>query len=79
MTRRFSTTDRVASNARDGVATSREVAEYVGTTESQLARLRYVGQGPSYIRTPGGRTIRSRWSDVDAWLDAGRIQTDNGG
>lgn len=75
MARRTTGTDYFPCKSRDGVANSREVAEYLGTTESQLARLRYFGQGPAYIRTPGGRTIRYRWSDVDEWLDAGRIQT----
>lgn len=79
MTRRTHATDATVSNApRTGVATSREVADFLRTTEAQLARLRWVGTGPNYIRTPGGRTIRYRWVDVDAWLDAGRVQTDNG-
>jgi hypothetical protein len=79
MTHRTRTTDRTASNTRGDLATSREVAKYLDTTEAQLTRLRYTNQGPVYIRTPGGRTIRYRWYDVDAWLDAGRVQTDNGG
>lgn len=79
MTPRTRTTDDTASNTRTGVATSGEVAEYLKTTEVSLAGLRYKKQGPPYIRTPGGRTIRYRWEDVDAWLDGGRVQTDNGG
>lgn len=79
MTRRTPTADRATSNAREGVTDSRGAAEYIGTTEAQLAGLRYRNLGPTYIRTPGGRTIRYRWSDIDAWLDAGRVQTDNSG
>jgi hypothetical protein len=78
-TRTADRADRAASNTRDGVTDSRGAAEYIGTTEAQLATLRYRNAGPVYIRTPGGRTIRYRWSDIDAWLDAGRVETDNGG
>ena len=46
MTRRTRTTDDTASNTRTGVATSREVAEYLKTTEVSLAGLRYKKQGP---------------------------------
>ncbi len=80
MTQRTHVTDATVSNTpRTGVATSREVADFLRTTEAQLARLRWAGTGPSYIRTPGGRTIRYRWEDVDRWLDAGKVETGNGG
>jgi hypothetical protein len=79
MTKRTHATELTDSNTRDGVTDSRGAAECIGTTEAQLAGLRYRNAGPVYIRTPGGRTIRYRWSDIDAWLDAGRVQPDNGG
>ena len=60
MTHRTHTIDGTPRTARTGLANSREVADYLGTTEAQLARLRWVGTGPTYIRTPGGRTIRYR-------------------
>ena len=79
MTRRTPAADRATSNAREGVTDSRGAAKYIRTTEAQLAALRYKKLGPAFIRTPGGRSIRYRWSDIDAWLDAGRVQTDNSG
>lgn len=70
--------NNTASNTdRSGVATSREVAEYLGVTEVSMAGLRYKNSGPPYIRVPGGRAIRYRWEDVESWLDAGRVETDN--
>lgn len=44
-----------------------ELAEYLGTSTQQLARMRVNGTGPRYIRA--GRSVRYRWSDVQAWLD----------
>ena len=79
MTRRDRNADSATRNAHEGVTDSRGAAEYIGTTEAQLAGLRYRNLGPTYIRTPGGRTIRYRWTDIDSWLDAGRVQTDNSG
>ena len=52
MTERTPTTDAPS----DYVATSREVAKFLKTTEVSLAGLRYKGLGPAYIRIPGGRS-----------------------
>lgn len=79
MTKRTRATDNAASNARDDLTDSRGAAKYLSTTPAQLAGLRYRNVGPAYIRTPGGRTIRYRFSDLDAWLEAGKVQTDNSG
>ena len=46
-----------------------EVAAYVGLTPEQMKQLRYLGEGPRFIRVTG-RQIRYRWEDVDAWLDS---------
>lgn len=52
------------------LATSKEVAEYLGITTNALAKLRMEdGAGPQFIRT-GAKTIRYRWEDVHAWVDA---------
>ena len=55
-------------NSRTGLAKAAAVADYLGTTIAQLARLRWEGKGPTYVRL--GRSIRYRWSDVDAWVEA---------
>ena len=48
---------------RTGLAKAVEVAEFLRTTTGQLARLRFEGRGPRYIRL-NGRTIRYSWDDV---------------
>ncbi|GAA2811252.1 helix-turn-helix transcriptional regulator [Mycolicibacterium pallens] len=54
-----------------GLAKADEVAAFLRTTQNQLARLRYEGHGPQYIKL--GRSIRYRWKDVQAWVD-GNVQ-----
>lgn len=50
------------------LASSKEIADYLGITENNLARIRMEGNGPEFIRV-GHRNIRYRWSAVEAWLD----------
>ena len=52
-----------------GLAKAKAVAEYLGTTEHYLTRLRYEKRGPRYVRMAGGRNIRYRWADVLAWVE----------
>lgn len=59
-----------------GLATAREVADYLRTTTNQLNRLRYEGQGPRYIKL--GRSVRYRWDDVHSWVDA-NVRTSSAG
>lgn len=44
-----------------------QVAQLVGTSVGQLAQWRFHGDGPPFIKL--GRSVRYRWSDVEAWLD----------
>ena len=73
MAHKTSLTHSTDSNARTGLVKTAEVAKYLGTTVPQLARLRWEGKGPTYVRL--GRSIRYRWSDVDAWVEA-NLKTD---
>ena len=79
MTKRTPTADPGASNApsTDDVLSSCEAAAFLKTTESQLATMRYQGRGPSFVRTPGGRTIRYLRTDLIAWLEAGKVLPDS--
>lgn len=52
----------------DWLATPKEVAERLRYTTEGLSQMRYKGNGPKYIKL-GGRAVRYRWSDVEAWLD----------
>lgn len=50
------------------LATPKAVAEHLGTTEAALAQMRYRGVGPRFVKV-GGRQVRYRWSDVEAYVD----------
>jgi predicted DNA-binding transcriptional regulator AlpA len=52
---------------RRPLATKAEVAEYLQKPEHTLDQWRWRGDGPKAIKV--GRTLRYRWSDVEAWLD----------
>lgn len=49
------------------LGTPTEVAEYLHTSVAQLARLRYSGKGPKFVKM--GRRVLYRWSDVAQWLE----------
>jgi len=50
----------------------REVAEWLSTSESALAQLRFQHRGPAYVRL--GRAIRYRREDVERFLERFRDQ-----
>lgn len=54
-------------------ATSKEVADFLHTTEAGLAQMRYRGTGPKFCRV-SNRKVIYRWSDVEAYLDANTCQ-----
>lgn len=56
------------SDEHSGLAKPAEVAEYLRTTVAHLANLRYLGKGPAWVQL--GRSVRYRWADVDAWVEA---------
>jgi hypothetical protein len=43
-----------------------EVAQYLRSTTSSLAQMRYRGEGPKFVRM--GRRVLYRWPDVEQWL-----------
>jgi hypothetical protein len=51
---------------------SRKAAEYIGLSESTLAKMRVAGDGPAYHRPPGSRIILYSPADLDAWVASGR-------
>lgn len=57
---------------RRPLAEPAEIANYLGTSERQLAQDRYLGRGPQFIKL--GKRVRYRWEDVDAWLEANTRQ-----
>ncbi len=49
-----------------------EAAEYVGLSESMMAKLRCLGGGAEYFKL--GRAVRYRQDDLDAWLAGRRVR-----
>lgn len=54
------------------IASPRQVAELLNTTEAGLAQMRYRGRGPKFVKI--GRKVLYRWSDVRDYLDANTCQ-----
>lgn len=48
------------------------IADLLGTTPQNLAQMRYRGTGPKFIKL-GARSVRYRWSDVEAWIDSNTL------
>jgi len=49
--------------------TTPEAAAYLKLKPSTMDQLRWTGRGPRFVRI-GGRSIRYRQSDLDAYIDA---------
>ncbi|WP_431881548.1 helix-turn-helix transcriptional regulator [Micromonospora chalcea] len=52
---------------RQPLATTEEVAAYLNVTVQALHDLRHKGRAPKAAKV--GRSLRWRWSDIDAWLE----------
>ena len=64
------------SQAEEQLLTPSELAAYLQVPVTTLYQWRTQGKGPRAFRV--GRHTRYRRSDVDAWLDAGRVSTREG-
>ena len=51
----------------------RDAARYVGLSIATLRMYRRLGRGPAYLRL--GRAIRYPLVDLNAWLNARRVET----
>ena len=54
------------------LATPKEVAAYLHTTEASLAQARYRGNGIPFVKN--GRKVLYRWSDVEEYIES-RLMT----
>lgn len=52
----------------EALATTEEVAAFLGHPKHTLEQWRSQGKGPKFIKFP--RHVRYRWSDVNAWLES---------
>jgi excisionase family DNA binding protein len=55
-------------STRRPLASTKEVAAYLGIPVGTLHNWRSQHQGPRAAKV--GRSLRYRWEDVEAWLDA---------
>jgi hypothetical protein len=53
--------------------TTRDAAELLGVGPSILERLRWMGEGPPYVRPTGGRIVRYRYTDLVEWIGRNRV------
>jgi predicted DNA-binding transcriptional regulator AlpA len=68
-------------SAVDRLLHSSEAARYLGVSHAWLARHRWAGTGPAFIRVGGknGRAVRYRISDLQAWIEDNRVTSNGGG
>jgi predicted DNA-binding transcriptional regulator AlpA len=59
----------VLGDPPQSLAQPKEIAEFLGLTEQQLAQMRYLGTGPKFVKVTG-RTVRYRWTSVNEWVQA---------
>lgn len=57
---------RTGSTIADDIATPKQVAAALRTTEMGLAQMRYRGTGPKFVKR--GSRVLYRWSDVNDYL-----------
>lgn len=51
----------------DALLTDEQVGERLTVSPSTLRHWRSRGEGPPYVKL-GGRLVRYRWADVEAWM-----------
>jgi predicted DNA-binding transcriptional regulator AlpA len=57
----------------DRMLTTKEAACLLGLGTSMLERLRWMGEGPPWIRPTGRRVVRYRQGDIRSWIDSHRV------
>ena len=56
--------------------TTKEAAHVLGLTPAMLERLRWMREGPPFIRPTGsGRAVRYLWQDLLDWIERNRVDT----
>jgi excisionase family DNA binding protein len=56
--------------------TTKEAARIFGLSPSMLERLRWMGEGPPFVRPTGGRAVRYRYRDLMEWIERHRFDPD---
>lgn len=52
----------------------KQVSELTGLALSTLRNWRFQGKPPAYIRVGGGRAIRYSRHEIEAFMEAGRVE-----
>jgi hypothetical protein len=63
---------RTVGSKPEPLATSADVAKFLGIPEKTLSEWRSRDLGPDYV--PVGRYVRYRWAAVISWLEAREIK-----
>jgi predicted DNA-binding transcriptional regulator AlpA len=58
-------------NSPHGALREGDASRYLGMSRAWLRQSRMRGRGPAFIRI--GRSVRYRLADLEAWLDAHRV------
>lgn len=61
--------ERPIVDGRPALVDAKKVAAYLGKPVQTLNVWRMQGKGPRFLKLENG-SVRYRWEDVDAWLDA---------
>lgn len=56
----------------EGLATAKQVAEYLGVHPKSVDRWASQGAGPPYVKIEGAR--RYDWADVRAWIEERKVR-----
>lgn len=52
---------------------TRDAARLLGLSPAMLERLRWLGDGPPFVRPTGGRAVRYRREDLTSWVERNRV------
>jgi predicted DNA-binding transcriptional regulator AlpA len=60
--------------------TTKEAARVLGLSSAMLERLRWMRDGPPFVRPTGtGRAVRYRWRDLVDWIERNRVDPEEHG
>ena len=62
----------------DRLLNEKEAAVLIGVSVKTLQARRYLGQEPAFIRL-SGKAVRYKQSDIEAWINASRVEPRNAG
>lgn len=52
---------------------TKSAAQILGLSPAMLERLRWLGDGPPYVRPTGSRAVRYRFKDLMDWIERHRV------